>query len=92
MIERIGNIIIMFRNVIVMVNLILLPKMKMDIFWEVKFKKDTLNDATIRIEINQVKDIGFNCYKYGFISHSGFEPIIIDNVILLTLDDVYYQG
>lgn len=48
--------------------------------------------ATLRNEIRQVIDTGLHCYKYGFVSRSGFERINIDNLILLTLDDVYYQG
>ena len=42
------------------------------IFYEVKFKKTPVTDEIIEKEISQVEATGLNCYKYVFISRSGF--------------------
>ena len=44
---------------------------------------------TIHKEIEQVKDTGFNCYRYGFFSKTDFEEINDDTLILYTLDDLF---
>ena len=41
-------------------------------------------------EIEQVKRTNLNCYKYGFVSKSGFK-FNDDNLIILTLADIYKQ-
>lgn len=60
-----------------------------NIFYEVKFTSKPLKQETIHKEIEQVKHCGVDCYKYGFISKAGYEDKRLDNVIYLTLDDVY---
>ena len=59
------------------------------IFYEAKFRKDPISEQTIKIEIEQVNHTGLNCYKYGFISKSGFECEQADNRILITLEELY---
>ena len=63
------------------------------IFYEVKYRKTKVTLKTIRKEIEQVKKAGLECYKYGFISKSGFESGIarkdLQNLILIDLKDIY---
>lgn len=59
------------------------------IFYEVKFKNKPIDQKMIDEEIEQVKNTGLNCYKYGFVSKSGFENVNNENLILYTLDDLY---
>ena len=58
-------------------------------FYEAKFKNSKVDKNTIYKEIEQVKETGFNCYRYGFFSKSGFEEINDDTLILYTLDDLF---
>lgn len=60
------------------------------IFYEVKFKNKAIDNTLILKEIEQVKNCGLYCYKYAFISKSGFENQNLDNVIYLNLDDIYH--
>lgn len=59
------------------------------IFYEAKFRKDPVTQKMIDEEIRQVEKTGLNCYRYGFISASGFEDISGENLILKDLDDLY---
>ncbi len=59
------------------------------IFYEAKFRKEPVTESMIREEIMQVNQTGFSCYKYGFISKSGFECDEADDRILIELDDIY---
>ena len=59
------------------------------IFYEAKFRKDPLNEETIREEIEQVNKTGLLCYKYGFISKSGFLCEQSPNRILISLEELY---
>ena len=59
------------------------------IFYEAKFRKEPLSLAMIHEEIQQVQATGLNCYKYGFFSRSGFRCEPSDNMIFLSLDDLY---
>ena len=59
------------------------------IFYETKFKKMMITDSIINKEIKQVEETGLNCYKYGFISRSGFKCKQKDNLILIKLEDLY---
>lgn len=43
----------------------------------------------IKDEIKEVNKTCFNCYKYGFISKSGFKAKKEDNLIFISLDDLY---
>lgn len=59
------------------------------IFYEVKFKNKPLDNKTIKEEIKQVNGCGLDCYKYGFISRSGFKQKNMDNIIYIDLKDIY---
>lgn len=59
------------------------------IFYEAKFRKEPLTEAMIREEIMQVNQTGLLCYKYGFISKSGFSCEETENRILIKLEELY---
>ena len=59
------------------------------IFYEVKFKKTPVTDEIIEKEINQVEATGLNCYKYVFISRSGFSCQQREKVKLIELNELY---
>ncbi len=60
------------------------------ISYEVKFRKKPLETSRIDEEIEQVKNSGLECYKYGFLSRSGFEKMKKrDDLILLDISDIY---
>lgn len=59
------------------------------IFYESKFLKEPLTLAMIHEEIKQVQATGLNCYKYGFISRSGFQCEPTDSMIFIHLDTLY---
>lgn len=59
------------------------------IFYEVKFKKTPVTDEIIEKEISQVEAIGLNCYKYVFISRSGFSCQQREKVKLVELNELY---
>ncbi len=59
------------------------------IFYEAKFRNIKINDSMIKKEIEQVKDTKLNCYKYVFISKSGFECQKRDDIELILLEDFY---
>ncbi|MBO7345905.1 MAG: ATP-binding protein, partial [Clostridia bacterium] len=59
------------------------------IFYEVKYKNRQMNQSMIDEEIEQVKNAGLPCYRFGFISKSGFDGVNNDELLLYTLDDLY---
>ena len=59
------------------------------IFYETKFRKSPITDSMINEEIEQVKKTKLDCYKYGFVSKSGFNCKKNDKLILIELDDLY---
>lgn len=59
------------------------------VFYEVKFKKTPVTDEIIEKEINQVEATGLNCYKYVFISRSGFSCQQREKVKLIELNELY---
>lgn len=59
------------------------------VFYEVKLKKTPVTDEIIEKEISQVEATGLNCYKYAFISRSGFDCQYRDNVKLIALDEMF---
>ena len=59
------------------------------VFYEVKFRKNPITDSIIDEEIKQVDACGLKCYKYVFISKSGFEDKHRDNVQFITLNEIY---
>lgn len=61
------------------------------VFYEVKFRKKPITKDVIEREIEQVKATGLECYKYAFISRSGFDCERLDNVCMISIEDLY-QG
>ena len=59
------------------------------IFYEAKFRKEKISEAMIKEEIAQVQSTGLDCYRYGFISRSGFDCDTAENRILINLDELY---
>lgn len=59
------------------------------VFYEVKFRKNPINASIIENEIKQVKSTGLNCYKYVFISKSGFLYDRNENVDFIELDNFF---
>ena len=59
------------------------------IFYEVKFQDKPLSKAEIEKEITQVQECGLQCYRYGFLSKSGFEAISQDDLLLISLESLY---
>ena len=59
------------------------------IFYEAKFRKEPITESMIKEEIEQVNRTGLFCYKYGFISKSGFECEASGDRILITIDEIY---
>ena len=60
------------------------------IFYEVKFRTQPLERTRIEAEIEQVRKTRLECYKYGFISRSGFEKgIERDDLVLIDIRDLY---
>lgn len=59
------------------------------IFYEAKFRREPVTEEMIRTEIAQVEKAGFQCYKYGFFSRSGFLAKQAEHLILITLEELY---
>ena len=60
------------------------------IFYEVKFRSRPVEVSMINEEIEQVNRASLNCYKYGFISGSGFASGTERNdLILIDLNELY---
>lgn len=59
------------------------------IFYEAKFRKEPISEQMIKEEIEQVNQSGIPCYKYGFISKSGFSCEPLPERILISLDEIY---
>ena len=61
------------------------------VFYEAKFRKSPINDTIIENEIKQINLTGLNCYKYVFISRSGFSCSKKENVELIDLDSFFNE-
>lgn len=59
------------------------------IFYEAKFRKEPVTDRMILEEMEQARGAGLPCYKFGFISRSGFRCEGMEDVILIELKDLY---
>lgn len=59
------------------------------ICYEAKFRNGPVTAAMMEQEIQQVKDTGLACYRYGFFSRSGFEATKRDDVIQIGLQQIY---
>ena len=59
------------------------------VFYEAKFRSEPLSASMIRKEIMQVQKTGLNCYRYGFISRSGFDLEPEDDMELISLEQLY---
>ena len=64
------------------------------IFYEAKFRDEKLDSKLILDEIQQVKNTGLLCGKYGFFSKSGYKEIdetYKKQLILYELEDLYRE-
>ena len=59
------------------------------VFYEVKFKKHTLSEKEVKLEIDQVKNTNLFCYKYVFVTKSGIAYNGSENVEEILLDEMY---
>lgn len=59
------------------------------VFYEVKFRKNPIDDEIIDEEISQVKATGLDCYKYVFISRSGFTANKREMTEFINLEDLF---
>ena len=59
------------------------------VFYEAKFRSEPLTQSMIQQEIEQVKRTGMNCYRYAFISRSGFDAQEDEGVELISLEKLY---
>lgn len=59
------------------------------IFYEAKFRKEPITESMIKEEILQIYQTGLSCYKYGFISKSGFCCEPSEDRILISMDELY---
>ena len=59
------------------------------VFYETKFRKNPITNTIIQNEIKQVNLTNLNCYKYVFISRSGFMCEQQENVQLIDLNEFY---
>jgi hypothetical protein len=59
------------------------------VFYEVKFRKKPIDDEIIDEEISQVKATGLDCYKYVFISRSGFKADKRELTEFINLEDLF---
>lgn len=58
-------------------------------FYEAKFRKEPVSQRMIDTEIQQAESAGLKCYKYGFISKSGFTAEAGKQLVFITLDEIY---
>ena len=56
-----------------------------------KFRGEPVTRKMVKDEIAQVKKTELNCYRYGFISRSGFKDVNKDNdrLVLIKLEDLF---
>lgn len=59
------------------------------IFYEAKFRKEPVTEQMIEKEIAQIKQTGFECYKYGFFSKVGFACEEREDCELIELKQLY---
>ena len=59
------------------------------VFYEAKFRSELLTESMIQQEIEQVRRTGMNCYRYAFISRSGFDAQADEGVELISLEKLY---
>ena len=59
------------------------------IFYEAKFRTEPVTESMMKEEILQVSQTGLECYKYGFVSKSGFACEEAEDRILITMDELY---
>ena len=58
-------------------------------FYEAKFRSTPVTERMIREEIDQVKQTGLTCYKYGFFSRAGFAAEEDAHTVLIDLPELY---
>jgi len=72
-----------------MVNLTWSPGMRKDISFIKQNSKKPLQQKDVEEVISQVKATSLDCYRFGFISRSGFELEKKDNLILIDLKELF---
>lgn len=61
------------------------------VFYEAKFRSEPMSESRIRQEIMRVQKTGLNCYRYGFISRSGFDAEPAEDLELIRLEQLYAE-
>ena len=61
------------------------------IFYEAVFRKEPITEDMIAQEIEQFRVIMPDCYRYGFISRSGFQAAPAADRIFISLDELYEE-
>lgn len=59
------------------------------VFYEAKFRSTPVTNQMIREEKEQVQQTGLKCYRYGFISRSGFTASPDESTTLISLDQLF---
>jgi len=59
------------------------------VFYEAKFRKNPVTDSVIEEEIAQITKTGLNCYRYAFISRSGFKCKEKENICMISLSELF---
>lgn len=58
-------------------------------FYEAKFRSTPVSAAMVADEIRQVEKTGLTCYRYGFISRSGFTAQPDERTVFIDLAELY---
>lgn len=61
------------------------------IYYEAEFGNGPVTGAMMEQRIQQVNDTGLACYRYAFISRSGFEKTWRNDVIQIAMKDLYEE-
>ncbi|MBP5451368.1 MAG: AAA family ATPase [Treponema sp.] len=59
------------------------------VFYEAKFRNSPISLSMVRQEIDQVNSTGLRCRYYGFFSREGFEESPGENMLFISLSDMY---
>ena len=61
------------------------------IFYECKYKNKVITNQIVQEEIQQVKDTGLLCYRYGFFSKHGFDDDIDADIVKIELRKLFKE-
>ena len=59
------------------------------VFYEAKYRNSPISLSMVRQEIDQVNSTGLRCRYYGFFSKKGFEESPGENMLFISLSDMY---